>query len=413
MKSSLYGVAFLIMNNGFKPVFGCETTEKQAPKTTVEVDPEMDKKPIVFDLGSTSVKAGFSGDKAPRTILPSMKESPSHNTGLHLDEADCKDSLVGNKAQSRRESLSMNHPIKNRIVTNWDDMISLMDHTFKNELHVKSEEHTVLLAESLSNPKANKEKMTEVMFERFNVPSYYVDKATALSLFHSGKTTGFVIDSGEGVTDIVSIYDYFVVPHTYLRLDLGGTHLTDFLSTLLAGRGFSLKTKSVQDLKEQSCCVAPIWRERMNSESDIGTTSTLEDSQANIIENLKFLCPEAFFEMRKFFEKGPFLVNMESLGLHRMCHKSILTCDHDHRKYLYSNIVLSGGSTLFPGLRERLEQEMRQLAPSSMTIRVADAKDHKHSVWCGGSFIASLPKFQEICISKEEYEESGSSVVHR
>ncbi|EGT32732.1 hypothetical protein CAEBREN_25173 [Caenorhabditis brenneri] len=112
-----------------------------------------------------------------------------------------------------------------------------------------------------------------------------------------------------------------------------------------------LGSTSVKDLKEQSCCVAPIWRERMNSESGIGTTYILEDSQANIIENLKFLCPEAFFE--------PFLINMETLGLHRMCQKSILTCDHDHRKYLYSNIVLSGGSTLFPGLRERLEQEMR------------------------------------------------------
>jgi actin-related protein len=223
-----------------------------------------------------------------------------------------------------RDLLTLKYPIEHGIVTNWDDMEKVWHHLFA-ELRAAPEEHQVLLTEAPLNPRTNRERMIQLMFETFNTPATYVAIPAILSLYSSGRTCGMMLDCGDGVSHVLPIHEgYTVVPAT-LRLDLAGRDLTDNLMTILnQKRGCSFNTTAdrefVRDTKESLCYVAPDFEKELRSAASWTaldrTYKQLPNGRVISLGDERFRVPEALFR--------PSLLGMKSPGVHELIYNSIM-----------------------------------------------------------------------------------------
>ncbi|KAM6172778.1 actin-related protein T2 [Erethizon dorsatum] len=363
---------------------------------------------VIFDNGSGLCKAGLSGEIGPRHILSSvvghLKVKPSQ-AGPHQ-----KKYLVGDEALCRQEAVHLRTPIERGLIVGWDDAERLWQHLFEWELGVKPSEQPVLVTEPSLNPRESRERTAQVMFESFGVPAFYLSDQAVLALYASACVTGLVVDSGEGVTCTVPIFEGYSLPHAVAKLYVAGRDITEQLTRLLlaGGRTFPclLDKALVDDIKEKLCYVASEpEKELCRRPEDVLREYKLPDGNIIYLGDQLFQAPEILF--------SPEQVGTQSPGLAKMVSGSITKCDADIQKTLFGELVLSGGTTLFQGLDDRLLRELEPLVPKGTPIKITAPPDRWFSTWIGASIVTSLSSFKQMWVTAADFKEFGTSVVQR
>merc|ERR1711998_467799 len=349
-----------------------------------------DKPAIIMDNGTGMMKCGLSGTDAPTVTFASCVGYPKNKAMM---TGGNKEYYVGEEAQQKRGILVLKFPLEHGVITNWDDMEKIGAHTFDNELRVvvggESEDDEdvagVLLTEAPMNPRENREKMTQIMFETFNVRRFYVAIQAGLSLYASGRTTGVVVDCGDGVSHTVPIYEGYSMPHAIQRINLAGRDLTEWMCKILMDSKITLHTsaerESAKKIKEDLCYVAEDYDAEMADFQDKTKKFEMPDGTSVEVPAQQIRCPELMFK--------PALDGREMPGLHQLTDKTVKDCDLDVRKDLLGNVVMSGGTTMFPNMPERLQNEIQTLVAEATKVKVIAPPERMISVWIGGSILAS------------------------
>lgn len=357
---------------------------------------------VVLDNGSYICKVGFAGEDAPRSVFPSLIGRP-RESGVRIIMGR-RDYYVGDIAQRKRGILNLQSPVVHGIINNFDDMEKIWHYCFHDELQIDPQRHPVLLTEPPLNPKANRERMVEIMFESFNVPAAAIEVQALLSLYASGRGVGLVVESGDGVTNVVPIWYAYTPVSAVFRQNLGGHDVTDYLMKLMISRGYMFTTSSdreiARDIKEKLSYVALDYEKEVTQEK----LYELPDGQKIPVGEERFRCAEVMFK--------PELVNLGYPGLSQLIYQSWMKCDVDLRKDLIGNVILSGGNTKFPGIEDRVHKELSNLIPPNLIIKIIAPPERKYSVWIGGSILGSLSSFVDRYVTRALYNEFGASVIH-
>eukprot|EP01087_Luapelamoeba_hula_P006293 TRINITY_DN16365_c0_g1_i1.p1 TRINITY_DN16365_c0_g1~~TRINITY_DN16365_c0_g1_i1.p1 ORF type:complete len:420 (-),score=43.12 TRINITY_DN16365_c0_g1_i1:45-1283(-) len=401
--------------------------------------------PVVVDTGSGWTKAGFAHGDLPRRpahVFPTVvgaSRTATHDNNIAQ--------FVGKEAVDRRETLTLRRPIEHGIIVGWELLTPVIEHavhlvfnttTSSDDVAVCSGDsgpasHPFLMTEAMLGPKANRERLVQVMFETFGVPGFYVGIQASMALIGNGlgdKQTGLVVDSGFSVTHIAPVYQGYLLPHATLRLDMGGDDVTMELMKLLSNgsRGYSFTTTQHRDwlvgVKETLGYVAFDYEMELHTFSGSNSpekTYQLPDGQTISVGDERFRCIEPMFKESTCY-------GYTRSGLSGMVFNSVMKCDPDIRQALLSNIVLAGGNTLMPGMADRLQKEVaaacldadsipsaaRPLMSSlARCVKVHAPAERGYSAWLGASLLCQQSSFSSQWITTEEYAESGPSIVHR
>lgn len=387
----------------------------------------MEDTPIVLDQGTGFVKIGYSGQNFPDYTYPSIVGRPilraeERASNTATSNIELKDIMCGSEASELRSQLQISYPMENGIIKNWVDMQYLWDYSFYDKLRVNTAGRKILLTEPPMNPLKNRELMCEIMFDRYQFGGVYVAIQAVLALYGQGLSSGVVVDSGDGVTHIVPVYDSTVLTHQVKRLDIAGRDVTKNLINLLLRKGYAFNRtadfETVRKIKEKLCYVSY----DLDFDTKLSTETTclvskyeLPDGRVIKIGSERFEAPEVLFQ--------PELMDIEQQGMGEALFNTIQSVDLDIRSTLFKSIVLSGGSSMYPGLPSRLEKELKQLwytrvlkgdatRLDNFKVKIEDPPRRKNLVFNGGSILANIMADKDhMWLLKQEWEEHGPRIL--
>ena len=376
------------------------------------------KLPIIVDIGSGEVKAGFSGEEKPKTIFKNYFGEPKYKKVLRTfnkESQELNEQYIGDDCEKYLGLIKLRFPVKHGVFEKEQDILSVFNYLY-SKLGINSQEikeHPVLITEPLLNPNVNREKISYSLFDNLGVPALFFASQPILSLFSTSKTSGTILESGEGVTQSCVVYEGYSIPCTYERYNYGGGDVTEYLKNLLKKRGYhfynSTEFRLVNDIKENSCfCYGN------NIKNEIGDAKKsanknlinyyLPDGSSISIGDERILAPEILF--------NPEYIGKEYLSFPEMIISSVNKVDIQLKQKSYENILLSGGNTCFNGLYEQLHTELKNKLIKNMKINLNKTDKPEFSCWIGGNIISTLEIFKKMWVTRNEWNEKGSKVIH-
>ena len=384
----------------------------------MEGRPEYLKLPIIVDIGSGEIKAGFSGEQNPKLVFKNYFGEPKFKKVLRTfnnDNQDLSEQYIGDDCEKYMGLIKLRFPVKHGVFENEKDIFLIFNYLY-SKLGINSQEikeHPVLITEPLLNPYSNRENIARSLFDNLGVPALFFASQPILSLFSTSNTSGTVLESGEGVTQSCVIYEGYSIPCSYERFNYGGADVTEYLKNLLKKRGYhfynSTEFSIFNDIKENSC-----FAYINNSNSDIEQAKRaanknpmnyyLPDGSNILIGEEKLLAPQILF--------NPEYIGKEYLSFQDMIISSINKVDNQIKQKSYENILLSGGNICFNGLNEQLNSELKSKLNKNMKIVLNKTEKPKFSCWMGGNIISTLEVFKKMWVTKNDWNEKGNTIIH-
>ncbi|GAM25133.1 hypothetical protein SAMD00019534_083080 [Acytostelium subglobosum LB1] len=417
---------------------------------------------IVLDVGTSTVKGGYAGEDSPKAIFPTdigvvfTAGTDESTVGVNQqaigeseepDPAAKRTYYVGTNAVTyKRPHMHIQSPLQDGLIKDWDAMEHIWNHAFRYRLNTNPNEHPILLAEPSFNTKQIREKMSEIMFEKYHTPALFLSKNAVLTAFASCKASALVMDSGGGMTSVVPVHDGYVIKNAITKSNLAGNRLTDEYYRILSQKNIRINphnlikkvevkqgeysvtnidipdlTESykkyvsmeiVRDLKETSFRVS---NGQVGEDLHIATVPyELPDGNLLEVGSDRFQVPENMFNPTPLNEQQEGS-NHRYVPLPKMIYESVEKCDTDIRRELIANLIISGGNSLFQGFSDRLYMELGDLSASFGKVKfvVPNVNERKYGVWIGGSILGSLGTFQQMWMSKSEWEEYGRPLVEK
>ena len=345
---------------------------------------------VVIDIGTSTAKAGFSSDMGPQLEVPSLARAPKAAAGETQTTGDYRE-------QSRI--------MERGIVTNFSRLEILWSDIF-HLLGISSpSEYALFLTNRDLTPKANKEKSLQIMFEEFQVASLSFGLSSVCSVVGSGRLHGTAVNLGGGTCIVSPVYDGYPICSSIHCLNLAGDDITEHLMNILNREGSAIiNWETAKHIKESMAYIAP------ESQMDVSQTPkssyALPDGQLLTLGGERHACIEPLF--------SPALMEKEGLGLHQCissAYESLIRCKQETKPF--SNLILAGGTSLLPGVKERLQRQLSPLLPPGVSPSYTLLPNRRHLSWHGASLISTMSTFGEETYTQEQYEESGPSLVHR
>ena len=360
---------------------------------------------VVIDVGSGLVKAGFGGEDGPRSIFNSIVGTPKQvglMVGMELQER-----YVGDDAISKYEIMNFSYPIQRGEVTDWDKFENLMHYLLYSEMKVVPEEVSILITESPRTSRENREKLTEILFETFNVKRLHIANSSMLGLFSYGKTSGLIVDSGFNITSTVPVYEGYPLSHASIRINIGGEDLSKNLLSMIQNNldETYIDTKGrilADDIKEK---LGYLLLNPDDGDDVKDVTYELPDGKKIALSKELYKANEILFSPNEENEKEKGLLSIKNMVI-----DSINKCDNEIKNDIKENICLTGGTTLLKNFPEKLKNELSESSEGA-NFNLSAEQERLFSTWIGGSIVSSLDNFQFMWVNKKEYTDNGKNLL--